>query len=509
MLRSSQSRTRSSRTRALSSTTLVAAVTTAATATFLLTPVQEARASGLDAPVIGHEQSSPSARDSAGVYWNPGQLGFLDRSEVIFGGALVIPVISYQRYQLSTYQTADSLHYTAQSAIDAGAIDPSRTQTHEKVSSSFPVAATGNIFFAVPVIKDRLTIGGGVYAPSAVILKMPKMGPQRFQVQEAMILAGKPTLSLAVKAADFLSIGAGVSYVLGFAELSKVQDFAAVDVLGDGLENLGQPNDFGADAPTEVRELDTLARPLSIKNAWSHMVTFNAGIAAQPTKRFGINLAYEHSTPMKFKGDVAVDMVSVYGHDDTSFFTDDLAGQGVSFPRQINGDVVLEFMLPKRLTLGAAFDINEKYRLDGFVQMSFYGQVESFDVTMTSPDLVQEPLGLGDTAVVSLKRDWNHTVWAEGAFRMRITDRLLGSGSFGYMSPVSPDSTVDLASIDGHRLLGALGLGFDVNEKWTVYGDARFQGILPREVTESEYDLGNGVYRLFIATLGLHLRKRF
>ena len=92
MLRSSQSRTRSSRTRALSSTTLVAAVTTAATATFLLTPVQEARASGLDAPVIGHEQSSPSARDSAGVYWNPGQLGFLDRSEVIFGGALVIVV---------------------------------------------------------------------------------------------------------------------------------------------------------------------------------------------------------------------------------------------------------------------------------------------------------------------------------------------------------------------------------------------------------------------------------
>ena len=128
---------------------------------------------------------------------------------------------------------------------------------------------------------------------------------------------------------------------------------------------------------------------------------------------------------------------------------------------------------------------------------------------MSSPDLKQEALGLGETAVVALKRDWKHTVWAEGSLRVRLTDRILGSGSFGYMSPVSPDATVDLASIDGHRLLGALGLGLDVNDKWTLYGDARFQGILPREVTESEYDLGNGVYKLFIATLGLHARARF
>ncbi|MCA9716973.1 MAG: hypothetical protein KC468_20035, partial [Myxococcales bacterium] len=202
MLRSSRTRSRRpSRIHALAPTLAAAATAT----TFLLAPVQDARASGLDAPVVGHGQASPSARDSVAVHWNPGQLGFLDRPEVLFGGALVIPVIKYQRYQLGTYQTADSLYYTKQGAIDANALDPSRTITHEEVSSSFPVAATGNIFFAVPVIKDRLVIGGGVYAPSAVILKMPKDGPQRFQVQEAMILAGKPTLSLAVKAADFLS----------------------------------------------------------------------------------------------------------------------------------------------------------------------------------------------------------------------------------------------------------------------------------------------------------------
>jgi long-chain fatty acid transport protein len=309
-------------------------------------------------------------------------------------------------------------------------------------------------------------------------------------------------VSLGVKAADCLSSGCGVQYGRGFAELSKVQDFAAVNELGDGLTMLGQENDFNDMAPTEVRELDTLARPLSLKNAWSHMVTFNVGVAARPTKRLGLNLAYEHSTPMKFKGDVAVDM-------NDPFFTQDLADQGVKFPPLIEGDATLEFILPKRLTLGVSFDINEKFRVDGFGQLSFYSQLKSFGVTMVSEDLVQPELGIGDTAIVDLKRDWNNTVWVEGSFRARVATRWLVSATLGYMSPASPDSTVDLSSIDGHRPLGALGTVFDINDRWSLYSDLRLQGIIPRTVTESDYDLGNGTYKLFIASLGLHARARF
>ena len=471
----------------------------AALLAWLATP--QARASGLDAPVIGHGQSSPSARDAAAIYWNPAQLAFVRRSEVYFGGAALYVGIGYTRRRLGDYQTSDSLYYTADAANAAGAIDPARSGEAPPVRSGLPVAATGNLFFAIPV-HERVTLGGGLYVPSAAILALPQDGAQKFQVQEAVILASKATLGLGVKATDYLSFGAGLSYVLGFAELSRMQDFAAVNELGSGLEGLGQDNDFGADAPSEVRELDVFARPFALKSAFAHMVTFNAGIAAQPTEKFGINLAYEHSSPLTFKGRVVMDM-------DEPFFTSDLEDQGVKFPTLLRGQATLKPLLPKRLTLGAAYDISERYRVDGFVQLSLYGQVESFDVELSSPDLEQPALGIGDTVQVKLDRDWKHTVWVEGNFRMQLNDRLLGSASLGYMSPASPDRTVDLASIDGHRLLGGVGLALDINQKWSLLGDLRAQGILPRTVTDSDYDLGNGTYRLVIASLGLHARARF
>ncbi|MCA9694864.1 MAG: outer membrane protein transport protein [Nannocystaceae bacterium] len=470
-----------------------------------------ARASGLDAPVIGHGQSSPSARDAAAVYWNPGQLGFIQKPEVYFGGALVIANIGYQRNRLGTYQysNGDNILYT-KGAVDSQplAIDPNKTGLAEPVSTT-PVAASGNLFVAVPVIKDRFVLGGGFFVPTAALLDLPLDGPQKWQVQGAMILAAQATLSAAVKATDWFSLGAGFSYVGGFAELSKVQDFAATDEFKNGLSELGIQNDFGPNAPSEVRELALFSSPLSLKRAWAHWFTFNVGVAFQPTKKFGINLAYQHSTSLKFKGEVAIDM------SDQFFGSSGVMGKGIElnggvmFPPVVRGDATLGLLLPKRLTLGASYDFNERWRLDGFVQVSFYGEVKSFDVDVTSEDLVQPALGLTNHALISLPRNWNHTVWVEASPRMRITKRLVGSVSLGYQSPASPDETIDMTSPDGHRLLGAGGLAFHLNEKWSFYGDARFQGIIPREVTTSNFDIANGTYKLFIATLGLHARRRF
>ena len=122
-----------------------------------------ARASGFDAPVIGHGQSGPSARDAAATYWNPAQLGFIhDKKEVYFGGALLYVDIRYARDRLGDYQTADSLYYTADAVHDAGAIDPARAGAAGPVKSGFPVAATGDLFFAIPV-HERVTIGDREY----------------------------------------------------------------------------------------------------------------------------------------------------------------------------------------------------------------------------------------------------------------------------------------------------------------------------------------------------------
>ncbi len=469
-----------------------------------------AEASGIDAPVLGGAQSGPNSRDAAGVYYNPGQLGFMKRGEVYFGGALLVGDIRYTRNRQGTYQYSElhNFSHNEGNPLADDYIDPTKSGEAETVKTN-PFGAVPSLFIAAPVLKDRIVIGGGVYVPNAAILNLPSDGAQRWQVQQAMILITNVTASIGVRINDYIALGGGVSYVLGFAELSKVQDFGAVPLLADALSEppISQENDLGDDAPPEVRELDSLSRPLSLKRAFSHGVTFNVGAAIRPTQKFGINLAYQHSSAMKFKGDFSLLM-------DDPFFTEKLAGVelpegNIAFKPLIQGDAVLRFKTPKRITLGMSYDINKKYRIEGFFSYSLYRELKAFDVEVSSPDLAQPALGIGESTSLALVRNWKDTVWVEVTGRFRLTDRLLGSAALGYQSPASPDSTIDMASPDGHRPLGALGLAFDVNEKWRLQGDARLQGIIPRNVTESDYDLGNGTYKLFIATLGLHVQTRF
>ena len=460
-----------------------------------------ARASGLDAPMIGTGQSSPTSRDASAVYWNPANLGYLSKNEALLGAGLIIGDIRYQRNYTGVYQTPDTFQFKA--PIDPSVVDMSKTGLQEEVKTN-PVAPIGGAFFAFPVIRNRLVLGAGAYAPAAAALKFPKDGAQAWQVQEAFIIASNITGSAAVRINDFVALGGGVSYVLGFAELSKLQDFAGVREFGDGLANppIGQANDFGPDAPSEVRELEVLSRPISLKRAISHGVTFNIGASINPTKKLQLGLVYQHSSNMNYKGRFAIDM-------NDPFFTQDLSPQGVQFKPLVTGDAVLRFKLPKRITLGAGYDISPKIRVDGFFSYIFYSEVKAFEVQTTSPDLAQPALGIGETINVNLARNWRNTIWIEGSARFRPTERLLVSGTLGYQNSASPDSTIDTASPDGNRLIGGVGGVLQATERVGLLVDARLQGILPRTVTGSDYDLGNGTYKLFIAALAGHLRLTF
>ncbi len=459
----------------------------------------QVHASGLDAPMVGSGQSGPTTRDGAAVHWNPANLAFMKRGQFFGGLMLVVGDIRYRRNYTGTYQTPDTLQF--KTPLSSENIDPMKSGFGEQVKAN-PVAPLGNIFIVLPPIKNRLVFAVGAYVPYGAPLKFPRNGPQALQLQQAFIVASHVTASAAVRLHDIVSLGAGVSYVLGFAELAKLQDFGSVQEFGDGLNQLGQDNDFGPNAPTDVRELNTLSRPIALKRALSHGVTFNVGLTVNPTKKLSLALAYQHGAKMRYRGKFAIDM-------DDPFFTQDLAAQGLMFKPLVEGNATLEFNLPKRITLGAAYDINERWRVDGFFQYVRYSEVDAFRVQTSSPDLAQPALGIGDTLTVTLPRNWRDTVWVEANGRFRPTQRLLTSVTLGYQSAASPDTTVDTASPDGHRLIGGVGGGFDLTDRVGLFADARFQGIIPRTVTTSEHDLGNGQYKLFLATIAGHLKVQF
>jgi long-chain fatty acid transport protein len=97
----------------------------------------------------------------------------------------------------------------------------------------------------------------------------------------------------------------------------------------------------------------------------------------------------------------------------------------------------------------------------------------------------------------------------EAAPRIQVSERVRVNTLAGYHSPASPDSTVDLASPDGHRIIFGGGVDVGLNSRWSLLADVEGQAIIPRTVTTSDYDLGNGRYNIILAQFGLHARWRF
>lgn len=462
-----------------------------------------ASASGLDVPQIGTTFSSPVTKDAAALYWNPGMLGFVQGGEAMLSVGIVAGSVSYERHRLGAYQLEDSLQF--QDPIDPAYIDPTKPGISPAVRSPI-FSPNAGAFIAAPLIRDRLTLGVGVYVPYAAPLSFPEDGPQRFALQEVFIAASRVSAGLGAKVHERVSLGASVSYVLGFGQLKRVQDFAAVDVFAEGLANppISQDNSFGVDAPSTVRELSVLARPIALTNAISHGVAFNVGLAANPIDPLWLGLSYDHGSRLNLRGNFQLDM-------NDPFFTEDLAAQGLAFPPLVTGDANLRFRLPKRIMLGIGYDINDKLRVDGNFAYVFWSDVESFEITLDSADLEQPELGIPRQTTVALPRDWRGVVHAELNVRARVgkRDRVGLSGTIGYHSSSSPDSTIDVASPDGNRLIGALGGRFDVNEKVSLVLDGEVQAILPRTVETSDFDLGNGVYNLVIGGVTGSLLVRF
>lgn len=462
---------------------------------------QSAAASGFDAPIVGTGQSSPVTRDAAAVHHNPGQLGYIDRTELEVGLGVIFGVVDYQRDRRGQYQYADNFDFS--DPIDPADIDPSRSGLAQPVRAT-PAGPLFDAFVAIPVVNDRLTLGAGVSVPYAAILALPDDGAQRYQAQSVTLISASTTLSAGLKLHDVISIGAGVSYVFSLMELSKVQDFGAVQSFGDGLaaSPINQPNSFGPNAPSTVRELDLLSRQANIGPAISHSVSFNAGVALRPTDKLDLALVYQHGSRLRLRGDFTLDM-------DDEFFTQDLAEQGLQFPPLVRGDAEIELSLPKRITAGAGYQVHPKVKIDGSLSYVFYSDFDVVDITLTSPDLAQPALGIGESVPQDLVRNWVNTVHTDLNVRGQVTDKLLVSGTLGYQSGASPDSTVDMSSPDGHRLIGGAGLEFAINDRLSILGDVRLQGIIPRTVTDSDFDLGNGTYKLFIGAAAVHAKVRF
>lgn len=462
---------------------------------------QQAQASGLELPAPGTTRSGAARADAASVHYNPATLGFIDRPSILASGGLLIGGARYTRERLARYQFSDSFDFAL--PIDETNIDPSRTGVAEPVSAT-PVAPLGDLFWAQPLANAPITFGAGIYAPYGAVLNLPDDGAQKWVVQDVSILTTALTPSVAWRIIPELSLGVSMPFYVGRAELARVQDFAEISDVGVALSRppINQPNDFRPDAPTGVRELDVLARPTVLKNAWAARPTFAVGLTARPVDRLMLGLSYTHSAPMTFVGDIQIDM-------DDEFFTQDLASQGLRYPALVEGRGTLSFTLPWSLRFGAVLDVTPVHNLMLNFSLVGWSTVSNFDVRADAAGLSQPDLGLPPTASFAVPRNWNNTWDTELVHTIQATDTLMAWYGAGLHSPAPPDEFMDLAAIDGWRITAVAGAGFQLSERVALLADAELQNMLQRQVASSRFDIGNGEYSLTLFRMAAHLQYTF
>jgi long-chain fatty acid transport protein len=457
--------------------------------------------SGFDAPQIGSAQSGPVSNDAAAVWWNPGRLGYLTQTELLLGAGVSVGSIGYQRELRRPYQYQDNLDFAE--PIAPSDIDPTKSGQQRRVHDLLLGPAL-DLFFASPVLRDRVVAGAGLSLPYIATLALPKDGSQRFAGDSLFLATPHTTLALAVRASEVFSIGAGVSYVLGNLALSKTQDFGSLDTFGAiiGRPPIAQANDFGNTAPSTVRELDVLARPLTIEGAFAHGASFNVGLALQLTTRLALGMVYHHSTDLRFHGRFRLDM-----NDD--FFTRDLAVQGLAYEPVVHGRSVIHIRLPRRMTFAAGYQLAPRFALDAFASYVFYQDIDKVALRLESPGLAQERLGVEAAINHDVIRQWKGAAIVELNGRIEASDALRLSVTAGYHAPASPDATIDIISVDGDRVVLGGGMEYRFTEHAALLASLEGQFMVKRHVTTSDYDLGNGTYSLFIGAFMLHGRFLF
>ncbi|MCA9525760.1 MAG: outer membrane protein transport protein [Myxococcales bacterium] len=458
-----------------------------------------AGASGLSVPVIGTSRSGPAHVDPAAAYWNPAQLGWLARPTLLAGLSLLYLDADYTRVRRGRYAYEDGLRF--QTPVPEDDLDASRSGEADPVRA-WQILAAPSGFGALPLGSD-LVAGVGFFAPFGAQLDFPDDGAQRYALDAVQLLVVEVAPAIAWHPRPSFTVGAGVGLVAGKLQLDRVQDLAGTPLLRDALGNppIGQPNAFGPDAPSEVRELLVLSRPVRIGPAYGLTWAARAGAAWRPADDWLLGVSYTHRVPLTFRGAFRLDM-------NDPFFTQDLAAQGLQYPAIVRGKAEVEFPLPSSLHVGAAWQADTRWSLDVSGAWFRHSQVDALTATLRSDSLVQPELGLGDTAEVRLPREWVDTFQVEvRATRARDAGGYVG-GLLGLHSGASPDATLDVASPDGPRVAAAAFVGWPVRE-WLLHGDAHLQYVLPRENKGSRHDLANGTYSLIVGALTVAATRSF
>lgn len=324
-----------------------------------------------------------------------------------------------------------------------------------------------NLYASFGPKEGKFRAGVAVYTPYGSSLKYEQGWEGRFALSEITLrsIYVQPTVSYAIT--DKLSVGAGLM------------------ILASGSVNLQR-----------AIALPSAEGKIELDGKTKTGFGVNAGIFFKPSDKLSLGISYRSKIDAKVEGgDVTVTNPTPALQ---SRFVGNKFDATLPLPATVN--IGIGLMPTEKLTIG--LDVN-------WTQWSAYRSLR-FDFTKDGA-----PAQVGTGTFSDSKRYYEDVLTFRVGGQYKVTDKLaLRAGGAYDISPVK-DGYVTPETPDNDRLIGTLGVGYNITENFGVDASFMFQAIMKR--TQTEADLLNnattdrvaGTYRTNISIPGIGVRYNF
>jgi long-chain fatty acid transport protein len=368
----------------------------------LLFTAASAMAAGFRLPEAGAKAMgmgfafTAQADDPSAIYFNPAGLTQLEGTNVMIGG---------------TYVRGNGGEFTGITPLTGGV---TRTETQKDLNFFIPNA------YVTRKASPNFSYGVGIFAPFGLGQEYDNPAASIFRNQVTRIdlqtVVVNPTVAWKIN--EMLSVGAGIDFMWGNAELEKF----AISGAGANLFKFNLEGDG---------------------TAWG----YNFGILVKPVKDLNIGINFRSPFHLKIKdGDVTL--------------TDNNLALGGPFPATSQAKTTIK--MPATAALGVAYRFLDKLTIEGDVDWTFWSSFDELNIqNESSPALTSTPTGR--------QRNWKDVAAFRIGGEYRVTAPLAIRLGFAYDKTPVPASTMGAELPDADRLNYMAGVGYKF-ANWTIDG---------------------------------------
>ncbi len=350
-------------------------------------------------------------KGAASLWWNPASIAGATESEAVFGATGILP--------RGKVEDAGTL-------IDRPGAPPAPVGGPSQLSDPVVRGVAPHNAFALP-LGDRVAVGLAVTAPFSFTSDYDPSGWQRYSAIRSRLLTLDFQPSLAVKATDWLSLGAAINIQYSDAWLSNALPNLTPGSADGRLRLTGSGWDWG----------------------WT------AGLQLRPAERVTIGLAYKSVVEHKLEGPVEISGLT-----------------GPLSTRNLQARTVARFTTPWQLVAGARVGVTKTLTVNA--QAVHFGWSKFDRIEIDAP--------ISNAIVQNYKDTWSLAV----GFDQAVGERLVVRAGIQVDATPTRDSGRDPRVPDGNRVDYNVGATYRMSDRISLDAAAGFTDVENGPISRDE-----------------------